>query len=125
MDRPDPRDDEMDQAFHALAEPRRRVILQLVAHSELSAGQIAACFEVTRTAVSQHLTVLKNAGLLTERRVATRRLYHARPEGLAGLCRFFDQLRASSLEVAHHLAEADRGVRHDAQAPAADWMAQA
>jgi len=71
MSRPDPTDEEMDQALHALAEPRRRAILKLVTHSELSAGQIAACFEVTRTAVSQHLTVLKNTGLLTERRAAT------------------------------------------------------
>jgi len=55
-----------DEALRALAEPRRRAILRLVAHSELSAGEIAACFDVTRTAVSQHLTVLKHAGLLTE-----------------------------------------------------------
>ncbi|MGH3154670.1 MAG: ArsR/SmtB family transcription factor, partial [Streptosporangiaceae bacterium] len=66
------------------------------------------CFEVTRTAVSQHLTVLKNAGLVAERRVATRRLYRARPEGLAGLREFLDQMWASSLEVARDLAEADR-----------------
>ena len=77
------REEETDDALRALAEPRRRAILQLVAHSELSAGEIASCFDVTRTAVSQHLTVLKNAGLLTERRLATRRLYRARPEGLA------------------------------------------
>ena len=57
--RPDRRDAGMDDALRALAEPRRRAILQLVAHSELSAGEIAGCFDVTRTAVSQHLTVLK------------------------------------------------------------------
>ena len=88
-----PREEETDEALRALAEPRRRAILQLVAHSELSAGEIASCFDVTRTAVSQHLTVLKNAGLLTERRLATRRLYRARPEGLAGLREFLDQIR--------------------------------
>ena len=82
---PEPCGNETDRVLGALAEPRRRAILELVAHSELSAGEIASCFDVTRTAVSQHLTVLKNAGLLTERRVATRRLYRARPEGLAGL----------------------------------------
>jgi DNA-binding transcriptional ArsR family regulator len=103
-----PRDDEMDEALRALAEPRRRAILRLVAHSELSAGEIAGCFDVTRTAVSQHLTVLKNAGLLTERRMATRRLYRARPEGLAGLREFLDQMWASSVEVARDLVEADR-----------------
>jgi DNA-binding transcriptional ArsR family regulator len=112
----DPGEGQMDEALHALAEPRRRAILRLVAGSELAAGEIAACFEVTRTAVSQHLTVLKKAGLLSERRVATRRLYRARPEGLAGLRQFLDQMWASSLEVARDLVEADRGVRDDDQA---------
>src|SRR5258708_13053259 len=83
-----PRDEETDEALRALAEPRRRAILQLVARSELSAGEIAGCFDVTRTAVSQHLTVLKNAGLLAERRLATRRLYRAPPERLPGLRQF-------------------------------------
>jgi len=99
---------EMDDALRALAEPRRRAILRLVAHDELAAGEIAGFFEVTRTAVSQHLTVLKNAGLVTERKVATRRLYRARPEGLTGLRQFLDQMWASSLEVARDLVEADR-----------------
>ena len=76
-----PRDDQTDEALRALAEPRRRAILQLVAHSELSAGEIASRFDVTRTAVSQHLTVLKHAGLLSERKLATRRLYRARCTG--------------------------------------------
>ena len=81
-----------NEALRALAEPRRRAILRLVAHDELAAGEIAAAFEVTRTAVSQHLTVLKNAGLLTERRDGTRRLYRARPQGLAGLRQFLDDM---------------------------------
>src|SRR5260370_6447347 len=105
----DPRGDEMDEALRALAEPRRRAILQLVAHHELAAGEIASCFEVTRTAVSQHLTVLKNAGLLSERKVATRRLYRARPEGLASLRLFRDQMWASSVEAARDLAAPGRG----------------
>lgn len=106
-DRPSPREAEMDEALRALAEPRRRAILQLVAHSELSAGEIAGCFDVTRTAVSQHLTVLKHAGLLTERRQATRRLYRARPEGLAGLREFLDQMWASSLRAPRSNTELD------------------
>src|ERR1700685_2251993 len=81
----DDQERDMDEALRALAEPRRRAILRLVAHPELAAGEIARCFEVPRSVGSQHLTVLKNAGLLTERKVATRRLYRARPEGLAGL----------------------------------------
>lgn len=104
---------EIDEVLRALAEPRRRAILRLVAHSELTAGEIASCFEVTRTAVSQHLTVLKNAGLLSERRQATRRLYRARPEGLAGLRQFLDEMWASSLAAARDLVEADRGVRDE------------
>ena len=85
-----------------------------VADQELPAGQIAAAFDVTRTAVSQHLGVLKNAGLLHERRDGTRRLYRARPEGLAGLQAFLDQMWATSLRTAAALVEAERGiVDHD------------
>ncbi len=89
-----------DDVLRALAQPRRRAILRLVAHDELAAGEIAAAFDVTRTAVSQHLTVLKNAGLLAERRDGTRRLYRARPEGLNGLREFLDEMWASSPDPA-------------------------
>lgn len=115
----DEREHKMDEALRALAEPHRRAILRLVAHDELAAGEVASFFEVTRTAVSQHLTVLKNAGLLTERRVATRRLYRARPEGLAGLRQFLDQMWASSLELARDLVEADRAAGTDDHVSAA------
>jgi DNA-binding transcriptional ArsR family regulator len=104
-----------DEALRALAEPRRRAILRLVAHDELAAGEIAAAFEVTRTAVSQHLTVLKNAGLLIERRDGTRRLYRARPEGLDGLRQLLDQMWAASLDVARRIVEAERGITDDDQ----------
>ena len=104
-----------DEALRALAEPRRRSILRLVARDELAAGEIAAAFEVTRTAVSQHLTVLRNAGLISERRVGTRRLYRARPEGLDGLRRFLDDMWASSLDVARRIVEAERGISDDDQ----------
>lgn len=102
-----------DEALRALAEPRRRAILRLVSDDELAAGQIAAAFDVTRTAVSQHLTVLRNAGLLTERRDGTRRLYRARPEGLAGLRAFLDDMWASSLDTARRLVEAEQGITDD------------
>jgi DNA-binding transcriptional ArsR family regulator len=103
-------DDGTDAVLRALAEPRRRAILQLVAHDELAAGEIAAAFDITRPAVSQHLTVLKNAGLLQERREGTRRLYRARSEGLVGLRDVIEGIWASSLDVARRLVEADRGV---------------
>jgi DNA-binding transcriptional ArsR family regulator len=75
----------------------------------LAAGEIAAAFDVSRTAISQHVSVLKSAGLLTERREGTRRLYRARPEGLAGLRAFLDDMWADSLDTARRLVEADRG----------------
>ncbi len=103
-------DEATDEALRALAEPRRRAILRLVAHDELAAGEIAAGFDVTRTAVSQHLTVLRHAGLLAERRDGTRRLYRARPEGLAGLQKFLDDMWGHSLDLARRLVEAERGI---------------
>jgi DNA-binding transcriptional ArsR family regulator len=108
-----------DEALKAIAEPRRRAILRLVAQDELPAGEIAAAFDVSRTAVSQHLTVLKNAGLLTERRDGTRRLYRARPEGLDGLWQFLTGMWASSLDTARRLVEAERGVSDDDQSASA------
>ncbi len=100
----------MDDALRAIAEPRRRAILELVARQELAAGEIAAQFEVTRTAISQHLTVLKDAGLIAERRDGTRRLYRARPDGLDGLRQLLADMWASSLDVARQLVEAERGI---------------
>ena len=108
--------DDADQALRALAEPRRRAVLQLVAHDELSAGEIAAAFDVTRPAVSQHLTVLKNAGLLVERRDGTRRMYRAEPSGLQALREMLDDLWASSLDIARRLVEADAGHQDDQEA---------
>jgi DNA-binding transcriptional ArsR family regulator len=99
-----------DEALKALAEPRRRAILRLVAQDELAAGEIAAAFDVTRTAISQHLTVLRSAGLVLERRDGTRRLYRARPEGLTGVREMLDDMWASSLDVARRIVEAERGI---------------
>jgi DNA-binding transcriptional ArsR family regulator len=101
----------MEAAIRALAEPRRRRILELVAERELSAGAIAAQFEVTRPAVSQHLTVLKEAGLLAERRAGTRRLYRARPDGLADLRAFLDRFWDDGLERLRLAAELEEGRR--------------
>src|SRR5215469_4509559 len=79
------RDDATGTVLRALADPHRRAILRLVAHRELAASEIAQAFDGTRTAVSQHLTLLKKAGLLIERRKGPRRLYQACPAGLDGL----------------------------------------
>jgi len=95
----------MQDVVHAISEPRRREILGLVRDRELAAGEIAARFDVTRPAISQHLTVLKNAGLVSERREGTRRLYRARPEGLAELRSFLDGFWEEGLERLKRAAE--------------------
>jgi DNA-binding transcriptional ArsR family regulator len=100
-----------DEIFRALADPRRRAIIRLVARDEMAAGDIARTFDVTRTAVSQHLTLLKAAHLLTERREGTRRLYRADARGLTELRRALDEIWASSLEVGRRLVEQDRADR--------------
>lgn len=86
-----------DAVLRALADPHRRQILRLVQDVELPAGQIAAHFDLTQQAVSQHLTVLKRAGLLTERRDGTRRLYSLRSESLQPLRTLLDEFWPESL----------------------------
>lgn len=78
----------MEAALAALVEPHRREILRLVQAAELPAGRIAEHFDISRPAVSQHLRVLLDAGLVTERREGTRRLYQLRPAGFQDLARF-------------------------------------
>ena len=102
----------LQAVVHALGEPRRREILSLVRDRELAAGAIAARFEVTRPAISQHLTVLRTAGLVSERRDGTRRLYRARPEGLVELRSFLDGFWADHLDRLKAAAEQEeRGGR--------------
>jgi len=97
----------VEAALRAIAEPRRRQILRLVRDEEMSAGEIASHFEVTRSAVSQHLRVLKDAGLLAERRHGTRRIYRIRPDGLAELREFIDGLWEIKLATLKRVAEAE------------------
>lgn len=105
----------MDAALKAIAEPRRRAILTLVRDHELAAGEIADHFEVTRPAISQHLRVLKDAGLLGERREGTRRMYRARPESLAEVRRFLDDFWTASLDRLRDAAEAAEAGEESAQ----------
>ena len=102
----------METALKAIAAPRRRRILVLVRDRELSAGEIAAHFDVSRPAVSQHLTVLREAGLVEERRNGTRRLYRARPEGLAELRAFLDGFWGERLVALKREAEREERRKH-------------
>jgi DNA-binding transcriptional ArsR family regulator len=102
----------VDAALKALAEPRRRAILRLVWSQELSATAIAERFpDVSRPAVSQHLTVLKEADLLTERRDGTRRLYAAKTQTVADLRAFLDDYWTSGLDRLRDVAEAAERAR--------------
>jgi len=101
----------MDAALRALVEPRRREILRVVGTAELSAGEIADHFDVTRPAISQHLAVLREAGLVAERRSGTRRLYRVRPEGFEDLRGYLEEFWADSL--LRLKAEAEREEREE------------
>ena len=87
----------MDDVFQVLAEPRRRDMLALLAADEQTAGDIARRFDVTRQAVSQHLRILLEAGLIRERREGTRRWYRARPEGLAEVRAYVEAMWPTAL----------------------------
>jgi DNA-binding transcriptional ArsR family regulator len=95
----------VDAALKAFAEPRRRAILRLVRDDEMAAGEIAAHFDVTRPAISQHLGVLKEAGLVNERREGTRRLYRADRSEIDRLQRFVEDFWDTRLDRLRDVAE--------------------
>ena len=104
----------MERALQAIAEPRRREILRLIQGQERTVGDIADRFEVTRPAISQHLRVLREAGLVVERRDGTRRFYRARPEGLVELRAYLEGFWDQQLEALKDAAEAEEERRrHD------------
>jgi DNA-binding transcriptional ArsR family regulator len=104
----------VDTALKALAEPRRQQILRMVWSAEMSASLIAAGFDdVTRSAVSQHIGVLREAELILERRDGTRRLYRANHAEMARLRSFLDGFWTESLERLRELAEAAELASHE------------
>jgi DNA-binding transcriptional ArsR family regulator len=104
------------EVFEAIAQPKRREILRLLSDGELSAGEVASRFAVTQPAISQHLKVLKETGLISERRAGTRRLYSVRPDGLADLHTFLAEVLPAGLERLKRAAEAEKR-RVDARGP--------
>jgi len=87
-----------EAAFAALAEPRRRAMLLLVRDGPRSVNEIAAYFDISQQAVSQHLQVLKDAGLVAVRPEGQRRLYVVRQEGFEAVQQFLAQLWPESLD---------------------------
>jgi DNA-binding transcriptional ArsR family regulator len=96
-----------DAVLRALADPHRRAIMRLVRDTELPAGRIASNFELTQQAVSQHLMVLKRAGLLEERRDGTRRLYRFRRDSLESVRDLLDEFWPDALERLKATVERD------------------
>jgi len=97
----------LDEKLKAIAEPRRRQILKLALDREWAAGEIAAQFNVTRPAISQHLAVLVAADLLQVRRHGTRRFYRSNPQGLEELKAFLSDFWDANLLSLAREAEAE------------------
>ena len=96
----------MDQALRAVADPTRRAILRLVRNGELAAGEIATQFpSMSRPAVSQHLRVLTDSGLVEVRADGNRRLYRWRREGLRDAAVFLDEMWSGGLARLKTVAE--------------------
>lgn len=89
--------------FHALADDTRREILDLLRTSERSAGELADAFPVSRPAVSRHLRVLRQAGLVSHRKQAQSRLYRLSPEALREVDRWLDRYRVFWTARMHNL----------------------
>lgn len=104
----------LDNTFRALAEPRRRDILRLLADGEMSSGEIAAHFEVTGPAISQHLGVLDEAGLVRVRRQGTKRLYSLVPQPINEVRAYLGEFWSAGLDRLKEAAEAEEQRRKDA-----------
>ncbi len=95
------------QAFSALADPTRRHILELLAEREYAAGDLVERFSLSQPAVSQHLRVLRDAGLVRVRRDAQRRMYALEPHGLMEIDAWLSRYRRF---WSSHLAALERAL---------------
>ena len=89
----------------ALADPTRRAIFERLREGPRAVGELARDLPVSRPAVSQHLRVLKEAGLVSERKNGTRRLYRIEPDAVAGLREYFDEFWSQALDAFKAAAE--------------------
>jgi DNA-binding transcriptional ArsR family regulator len=95
-------------ALTALGDPTRQAIFERLASGPLAVGELAAELPVSRPAVSQHLKVLKQAGLVRDEAAGTRRLYSVDPDGLAALQSYFDRFWTNALAAFKDAAERDQ-----------------
>src|SRR4030081_808247 len=97
----------MQDALTALSSPRRREIVRLVWNRERSAGQIAAAFDVSWPAISQNLRILRESGLISERRVGTSRLYKADRDALRPLEQYLRTMWMRKIDRLRLVAEVE------------------
>jgi DNA-binding transcriptional ArsR family regulator len=102
-----------NQVLDALGDPTRRAVCERLAAGPLPVGQLAAGLPVSRPAVSQHLKVLKRAGLVVDRAVGNRRVYALDPGGVAVLRAWLDRIWSDALLSFKHAVE--QPVQHNAQ----------
>ncbi len=95
----------LGREFDALGDPTRRHIFERLADEPLSVGELAAELPVSRPAVSQHLRVLKQAGLVNDRAAGTRRIYQVDPAGVSALRAYLDGFWNRSLASFQQAAE--------------------
>jgi DNA-binding transcriptional ArsR family regulator len=91
--------------FAALADPTRRQVFERLARKSLSVGELAAGLPVSRPAVSQHLKILKDAGLVTDEALGTRRVYRLDPRGIEAMKSYLDRLWNRALAAFKAAAE--------------------
>jgi DNA-binding transcriptional ArsR family regulator len=97
----------VDRAFAAIADPTRRQVFERLASGPRPVGELARGLPVSRPAVSQHLKVLKDAGLVADRAEGTRRVYEIDPHGLGALRAWLDQFWGGALAAFKAEAEKD------------------
>jgi DNA-binding transcriptional ArsR family regulator len=100
-------------ALSALGDPTRQAIFERLADGPLAVGELAATLPVSRPAVSQHLRVLKEAGLVRDRAAGTRRVYSLDPDGLDAVRAYFERFWAQSLDAFKAAAEQDYDERQE------------
>lgn len=104
--------------LQVLAEPVRREIVERLVERPSAVTDLADTMPISRSAVSQHLQVLKRAELVTDRAVGTRRIYQVDPDALAILRAYFESFWTRSLETFRELTDADQERKPDANDPA-------